>query len=110
MTANSSKASVTLEVYNPTGASEVTTIHASRLDTLEGKTVCEVSQEPDGQSWEARRSFPFIRELLKKQYPDLKLIPYSEFPDKPGSTDTDGGIGKIAKEKNCQAFIVGNAA
>lgn len=110
MTTKSSKASVTLKVYDPTGASEVTSLHASRLDTLEGKTIGEVSQEPDGQSWEARRTFPFIRELLKKRFPDLKIIPHSEFPDKPGSADTDGGVGKIAKEKKCDGVIVGNAA
>lgn len=110
MTTESSKASVTLEVYNPTGASEVTSLHASRLETLEGKTICEVSQEPDGQSWEARRTFPFIRELLEKRFPNIKIIPFSQFPDKPGSADTGGGIGKIGKEKGCQGFVVGNAA
>jgi len=110
VTTKSLKTSVMLEVHDPTGAFEVTSLHASRLDTLKGKTICEVSQEPDGQSWEARRTFPFIRELLKERFPDLEIIPYSQFPDKPGSADTDGGIGKIAKEKKCQGFIVGNAA
>jgi len=37
---------VTLEVYDPTGAFEVTNLFSPRLDTLEGKTICEV-----GHSW-----------------------------------------------------------
>ena len=67
MASKSANTPVTLEVFDPTGASEVTEVHAPRLDTLDGKTICEISQEPDGQSWEARRTFPFIRELLKKR-------------------------------------------
>ena len=110
MTTESSKASVTLEVYDPTGASEVTSLHSSRLDTLEGKTICEVSQEPDGQSWEARRTFPVIRELLKKRFPNIKIIPHSQFPDKPGTAEFNGGIAKVGLENGCQGFIVGNAA
>ena len=106
----SSNGLVTLEVLDPTGASEITQVHAPRLDTLAGKTLCEISQEPDGQSWEARRTFPIIRELLKKKFPTLNIIPYTEFPRSPGSADIDGGIGKVAREKGCQAFIAGNAA
>jgi hypothetical protein len=110
MKSKSSTGSVKLEVFEPTGAAEIMELHAPRLDTLAGKTICEVSQESDGQSWEARRTFPYIRELLKKRYPDIKIIPHTEFPSSPGSADIDGGIGKVGKAKGCQAFIVGNAA
>ncbi len=34
---------VTLEVHNPTGAVEMALLHASRLDSPEGKTICELS-------------------------------------------------------------------
>ena len=110
MASKSANTPVTLEVFDPTGASEVTEVHAPRLDTLDGKTICEISQEPDGQSWEARRTFPFIRELLKKRFPTLKIVPYSEFPVSPGSADIEGGIDKVARGKGCQGFIAGNAA
>ena len=67
---------VELEVYDPCGAIRVTELHARRLDTLAGKTICEVSNG----SWEDDRTFPVIRELLKKAYPTAKFIPYPEFP------------------------------
>ena len=102
---------VTLEVYDPTGASEVTQLLAKRLDTLEGKTICELS----GDAWEPKRTFPVIRGLLQKKYPTAKIIPYTEFPH--GMVSGGGYVFEIdsdrvaaqVKERGCQAVIVGNA-
>jgi len=95
---------VTLEVYDPTGAVEVTVLFSPRLDTLEGKTICEVSNG----SWEAERTFPRIRELLQSQFPTVKIVPYTEFPV--GSTQIDiAQIGEMVEAKGCQAAILGNA-
>jgi len=52
----------TLTVYNPAGAREITVLHAKRLDTLAGKTICELTNT----GWQAHRTFPLVRELLKK--------------------------------------------
>jgi hypothetical protein len=93
-----------LEVYNPTGAIETTEIHASRLDDLRGKTICELSD----RVWEDYRIFPRIRELLTKRIPDIKIIPYTEFPNIYGIED-HVLIEKI-RQKGGQAAIVGNAA
>lgn len=95
---------VTLEVYDPTGAIEVTKLFAPRLDSLEGKTICEVSNS----GWEARRTFPLIRELLQQAYPTATIIPYTEFPEGTRNIDIDE-IGAMAKEKGCEAAILGNA-
>jgi hypothetical protein len=92
-----------LEVYNPCGNIEVANVHAPRLGTLSGKTICELS---DG-IWEHARTFPRIRELLQKRLPDLKIIPYSELPV--GDIDIEG-IGEVVKGKRCDGVIVGNAA
>jgi hypothetical protein len=94
---------VTLELYDPTGAFEVTQTFASRLDTLEGKTICEVSD----RIWEADRTFPLIRELLQKQFPTATFIPYTEFPE----TDTANpdNPAEAVKAAGCDAVIVGNA-
>jgi len=62
-------------VYDPTGSAEVTQLFAPRLADLNGKTICEVSND----SWEAQRTFPLIRALLQKQFPTAKIIPYTEF-------------------------------
>ena len=92
-----------LEVYNPAGTTEVANVHAPRLDTLSGKTICELS---DG-IWEHARTFPVIRELLQKRFPDARIIPYTEFPV--GEIDVEG-IGEAVKDRGCDCVIVGNAA
>ena len=91
---------VTLEVFDPTGAIEVTQLFSPRLDTLEGKTICEVTDN----IWEADRTFPVIRQLLQAQFPTATFIPYTDLP-----TTGDELIGETLKEKGCQAAILGNA-
>lgn len=96
---------VTLKVYDPTGAIDVTQLFAPRLTDLHNKTICELSNG----LWEHDRMFPLIRELLQRQFPTAKIIPYNEFPV--GSTKIDvDDIGDILKRKGGQAVIVGNAA
>jgi hypothetical protein len=97
---------VAIEVYNPTGAvQEVTNIHAERPADLAGKTVGELSNG----WWEANRTFPLIRELLQKQVPRVKIIPYTALPFGSRLMDVED-IGDIVKGKGCQAVIVGNSA
>lgn len=98
------QAEVKLEVLDPSGAFEVTALHAKRLDTLEGKTICELSDN----EWQSWRTFPLIRELLQKKYPTLKIITWDTFP-----RDGDHGYPDFAAHpdllKGCDAAIVGNA-
>ena len=100
----SAAAPVTLKVYDPTGAIEVTQLFAPRLADLHGKTICELSNG----SWEAHRTFPVIRELLQRQFPTAKFIPYTDFPVGTAKIDVPG-IGNVVKKKGCDAVIVGNA-
>ena len=96
---------VTLEVFNPCGAVGTTKLHhAPRLPELSGKTVCELSNG----LWEDNRTFPLIRELLRKQFPDTNFVPYTEFPVGHVKIDVDD-IGEIIAKKGCQAVIGGNA-
>jgi len=96
---------VTLEVLNPVAAKQLGELHAPRLKDLNGKTICELSTA----AWEARRTFPFIREQLQKQFPTMKIIPYTEFPL--GTINIDvADIGETLRKKGCQAVITGNAA
>ena len=94
-----------IEIYNPRGTTEVTSEHAPRLNTLDGKTICEISNG----GWEADRIFPYIRALLKKRFPNIKIIPYTEFPSGRGQIDIEK-IGVLVKNKGCDGVIVGNAA
>ena len=95
---------MTFEVYDPTGAIEITEFHASRLDDLNGKTICELSN----RLWEDFRIFPRIRELIRQRFPDTKVIPYTEFPNVYGAEEH--AIIEKLREKGCEAAIVGNAA
>ena len=53
--------SAIMEVFDPTGAMEITETHAPRLDTLAGKTIAELSND----SWQAHRVLPEIRRLAE---------------------------------------------
>jgi hypothetical protein len=96
---------VKLDVYDPTGAIEVTQLFASRVADLNGKTICELSND----SWEAQRTFPAIRELLQRQFPTAKIIPYTEFVHGNIPLESAKDIGDVAAKRGCQAVIVGNA-
>jgi hypothetical protein len=98
------KDQIAIEVYNPAGAIRPGNVHAPRLATLNGKTICELA---DGQ-WRDEETFPIIRHLLQERFPDAKFIPFTEFPTGQFGIDADG-IEKIAKRKGCDAVIVGNA-
>ncbi|MBI2908202.1 MAG: hypothetical protein HYX92_11190 [Chloroflexi bacterium] len=94
-----------LEVYNPAGAVRASQTHAPRLDTLSGRTICEVSNA----MWETHRTFPLIRELLQARFPDATVVPYTEFPSGSHFIDVEG-IGEALQKKGCQAVIGGNSA
>lgn len=96
---------VTLDLYDPCGGIETPERHARRLDTLAGKTICELANG----LWESERSFPVIRELLAKQFPDARIIPYTEFPIGTNQIELDK-TSEMIKQRGCQAVIVGNAA
>jgi len=102
----STKGSVRLEVLKPFTEAAITAENAARLDTLEGKTICEV-----GGGWGAARTFPIIRELLQKRFPSAKFIPYTELPQVPGSFAYKAEFDKAReaiREKRCNAVLIGN--
>ena len=72
---------------------------------LHGKTICELSND----SWEADRTFPAIRELLQRQFPTAKIVPYTEFVYGNVQLESAKDIGDVVVKKGCQAVIVGNA-
>jgi hypothetical protein len=106
------------EVVRPIAEAEKTLVNAAaRLPDLRGKTIGELSSN----IYNAHISFPIIREMLKERYPDIKIIPYTEINESlPQSTivtysgdtaaqeEKERAIIKIAREKGCEAFIIGN--
>ena len=102
---------MTYEVLSPLGGSvRKGGSIAPRLPDLNGKTVCEVA---NGR-FNVDVSFPIIRELLQKRYPDIKIIPYTEFPIQhvEGSAteliERAKTVASLAVEKGCDAMISGN--
>lgn len=85
---------------------------APRLNDLSGKTVGEIWNGV----FKGDVTFPIIRELLRKKFPDTKVIPYTEFPFFPGDDrphaqqEVARHIAALAKEKGCDAVISGNGA
>ncbi len=94
-----------IDVFDPSGATEVTNLHAPRLDTLAGKTVALVSDD----MWQAHRMLPLVREKLQAQYPDTTFIPETEFPMGSRLMDTDETVDML-EARGVDAVIVGNAS
>jgi len=95
----------TLEVFNPTGAIEITKPHAPRLDTLEGKTICMLSND----TWQAHRTLPLVRRLLQERFPTAMIVPHTEFPMGDAGIDSDK-IADLVVERGCQGVIIGSGA
>ena len=107
-----------MEVANPLGELAVKTVPvAPRLDTLNGKTICELSSN----MYNAEISFPILRELLRERYPDIRVIPFVEMNEElPESTvmtysgkiayqeEKTDAVVALAKKKGCDAVIAGN--
>jgi hypothetical protein len=99
------------EVVSPLGERDTRWIEmAPRLDTLEGKTICELWNE----SFKSNITFPVIRKLLQKKYPKVRIIPYTSMPrhhmlENPGviNAESEALIADL-KEKGCDAVISGN--
>ena len=95
-----------LEVFDPTGAFEISRLHAPRLKDLNGKTIGEISNS----IWETDRTFPLIREELRKRFPKVKIIPYNEFVGTRAQCEDLEYVARMVREKDCQAVIAGNAS
>ena len=83
---------------------------APRLDSLEGKTIGEVYNH----HFKGDQMFVLYRELLKQQFPGVRIIPFTELPASfvGGDPATHRRIAQevavLAKEKGCDALISGN--
>jgi len=101
------------KVVSPVGKPVIAEVSSSPLplNTLKGKTVCEVWNG----NFEGNVSFPMVREMLQKRYPDLKVIPYTELPmstvdslSPRNKAQTLEALRVRLIEKGCDAVITGN--
>ena len=79
---------------------------AARLPDLNGKTICELWNH----MFRGEVTFPKIRELLRKQYPRVKFIPYTELPNTHGPDEAKmiTTLADLLLKKGCNAVISGN--
>lgn len=94
-----------LEVFAPTGSTEILQLHAPRLKTLTGKTIGFISND----DWQAHRTLPAVAESMQKQFHGLKIIPYTRFPFGNRKIDSDETV-EQAKSLGVDAVVIGNAA
>lgn len=98
-------------VVSPLGESTIKmTAMAPRLKTLAGKTVCMVWNG----AFKSHVTLPTIGEVLKKQYPDVKIVPYTDMPEAflpepPGAPKRQSeALQELYRRKGCDAVISGN--
>jgi hypothetical protein len=102
-----------LIAVSPVGekVTQKTTLLAPRLDTLNGKKVCEIWNG----GFKADVMFPIIEEMLRERYPGVTMIPYTEFPsvtiaslEAVKKSETLEAVRAALLEKGCDAVITGN--
>lgn len=94
-----------INVFDPSGATEITRLHAPRLDTLEGKTVAMLSDD----MWQAHRMLPLLKEMLEARFDNITVIPETEFPMGNTAIDRDETADMFV-DRGVDAVIVGNAS
>lgn len=85
----------------------IETVFADRLDDLSGKTIAEIWS----YMWGGDVAFALIREALKRRYPDITIIPYTEFGNIHGPDENAvvAGLGEALKQRGVDAAILGIA-
>jgi hypothetical protein len=101
----------TIEVISPVGGKTIRgKSSAKRLDTLNGKTVCELWNG----DFKGDFTFPVFRGFLKERFPGVRVIPYTEFPNSSirgtpaHQRDLEEQMVARVREKGCDAVITGN--
>jgi hypothetical protein len=83
---------------------------ASRLDSLEGKTIGEMYNH----HFKGDQMFVLYRELLRQRYPGARIVPFTELPasfvggDPATHRRTAQEVAALAQQKGCDALIAGN--
>ena len=94
----------------PRGTSSAEQVYQGpRLDTFEGKTICLMAIG----AFRTDETMPVLETALKEQYPNAKVIPYTEFPlYRPTKLYYPGNyrdaVSKAILAKGCNAVIAGN--
>lgn len=79
----------------------------SRLNALDGMTICELSNHKFG----SELTFAVLERALAKRHPNLKFVSYTEFGDTYGPRESEviKALPEKLKQYGCDAVISGNA-
>ena len=94
-----------LGLHNPTGAAEITELHAPRLDTLNRRTIGVLSNDV----WQSHRTLPLVGKLLKERFPEATVVPAEAFITGMDAMNSEQ-TADFVKQKGWQAAVVGNAS
>lgn len=82
-----------------------TVVLKPRIADLKGKTICELSD----YGFKSDEIFPIIRESLRKLYPGIKFVEYTNFPNTHASDEAQviKNIPEMLRNNGCDAVISG---
>ena len=92
-----------LRVFDPSGATEVTHLHAARLESLAGRTIAVLSND----MWQAHRMLPLLRDMLQAR--GASVIPENEFPMGNVLIDRDETVSQVIA-RGADGVLIGNAS
>jgi len=96
---------VRLEFFDPSGTLAPTSRHAPRLESLRGRKIGFMSID----EWQAFRTFPLLRDLLREDVPDAELLPIDAFPRGIAPVSAKETVDLVVAS-GVDAVIIGNAA
>jgi hypothetical protein len=94
-----------MSIYDINGAQEIMYLYAARLGTLNGKKVAGLAADPT--KWQTHRTFPYIFDLIKAAYPQVTILPQTQFTQ--GTGINDDNVVTAVKNAGADAVITGNA-
>ena len=98
--------SVTLKVYDPTGAVAITSEFSPRLDKIDGKTIAFVSDD----EWEAPRIFDLLEQLITEKYSNVTILREDNFAQGVVAlTKDNNGVPEVLHSLGADAVIIGVA-
>jgi len=104
--ATTAAASVSATIYDINGAHEIMSLFAARLGDLNGKKIAGLAADPT--KWQTHRTFPYIFDQIKAKYPQVTIIPQTEFTM--GTGINDDAVVKQVKDRGANGCVVGNSA
>jgi hypothetical protein len=93
------------EFHDPAGAVAVSRPHASRVDSLAGKTIGFLTNE----QWQAHRMLPLLKDLIEADFPSARVLPIDAFPAGNAEIPKDA-TAALVREAGVDAVVIGNAS